>query len=238
MAPILHQVTVAKICLAEKKHVVTTDYTNPELQKLAQEFKDNNLVCLNETGIHPGMDHLAAMKVIDEVRAKNGKVLSYESLCGGLVAPDCCDNPYGYKFSWWPLGSLRSLQLPAKYLEDGAEVEPAGEDLMYLATDVEINPAITLEFIANRDCVKYRDVYNIPEVQTIKRGRMRYQGFSLIMRSLARLGFLNEKAIPEEIRSDNWRNLLQNIVAKEDRTKSDRLSEEAILRSIKSTSLT
>ena len=47
-----------------------------------------------------------AMKVIDKVHDNGGKVLGFQSFCGGLPAPEFNDNPFGYKFSWNPKGVL------------------------------------------------------------------------------------------------------------------------------------
>jgi saccharopine dehydrogenase-like NADP-dependent oxidoreductase len=43
-------------------------------------------VSFNEVGVDPGLDHASAMKIIDEVHAKGGKVKSFLSYCGGFVA--------------------------------------------------------------------------------------------------------------------------------------------------------
>jgi hypothetical protein len=45
------------------------------------------------------LDHLYAVKMIDEVHKQGGKGKGFRSFCGGLPAPECSDNPLGYKFS-------------------------------------------------------------------------------------------------------------------------------------------
>jgi saccharopine dehydrogenase-like NADP-dependent oxidoreductase len=55
---------------------------------------------LNEIGLDPGIDHLTACQVFDEVKDRGGKITSFVSWCGGLPAPENSDNPIGYKFSW------------------------------------------------------------------------------------------------------------------------------------------
>jgi hypothetical protein len=37
-----------------------------------------------------------------QVRQEGGVLTSFESVCGGLPAPEFSDNPLGYKFSWSP----------------------------------------------------------------------------------------------------------------------------------------
>lgn len=55
--------------------------------------------------------------------------------------------------------------------------------------DVDILPG-NLESIANRDSSSYKEMYNIPEVQSIFRGRLRYKGFCSIIREMLRVGLL------------------------------------------------
>jgi len=74
---------------------------------------------MNEIGLDPGIDHLYAVKTIDEIHKEGGKVTSFVSYCGGLPAPECSNNPLGYKFSWSARGVLLALGNTAKYWQDG-----------------------------------------------------------------------------------------------------------------------
>ncbi|MFQ5592301.1 MAG: saccharopine dehydrogenase NADP-binding domain-containing protein, partial [Phycisphaerae bacterium] len=95
----LHPV-VAELCVKHRKHMVTTSYVSPAMSALDQPAKDAGVMLLNEIGVDPGIDHMSAMRVIDDVHRRGGKVVSFKSYCGGLPAPECNDNPWGYKFSW------------------------------------------------------------------------------------------------------------------------------------------
>ncbi len=97
---------VARACLDEGKHMVTTSYVKDDMMALDNEAKEKGIILLNELGVDPGIDHMTAMKVIDRVRAEGGKITTFQSYCGGLPAPEANDNPYGYKFSWSPRGVL------------------------------------------------------------------------------------------------------------------------------------
>lgn len=81
--------------------------------------KAAGITVMNEIGLDPGIDHLYAVKMIDEVHAAGGKVLSFLSYCGGLPAPEDSDNPLGYKFSWSSRGVLLALRNSAKYWMGG-----------------------------------------------------------------------------------------------------------------------
>jgi saccharopine dehydrogenase-like NADP-dependent oxidoreductase len=77
------------------------------------------IVVMNEIGLDPGIDHLYAIKVIDEVHSNGGKILSFVSYCGGLPAPEASNNPLGYKFSWSSRGVLLALRNSARFWQDG-----------------------------------------------------------------------------------------------------------------------
>jgi saccharopine dehydrogenase (NADP+, L-glutamate forming) len=77
------------------------------------------LIFLNEIGLDPGIDHLEAVRVIDEVHQQGGKIRSFVSWCGGLPMPEFSQNPLGYKFSWSPRGVLSAATKDAKYLQEG-----------------------------------------------------------------------------------------------------------------------
>jgi hypothetical protein len=79
------------------------------------------LTVLNEMGLDPGIDHMSAMRILDRIRAEGGRMEAFESYCGGLVAPESDDNPWGYKFSWNPRNVILAGQGgAAKYIRDGA----------------------------------------------------------------------------------------------------------------------
>ena len=49
------------------------------MQELDEVAKANNLILMNEIGLDPGIDHMSAMKVMDEIRAKGGQIILFES---------------------------------------------------------------------------------------------------------------------------------------------------------------
>jgi saccharopine dehydrogenase-like NADP-dependent oxidoreductase len=63
------------------------------MRGLHTSAKNAGITVLNEVGVDPGIDHIYAIKKINEVHAQGGKVLEFHSYCGGLPAPDCADNP-------------------------------------------------------------------------------------------------------------------------------------------------
>ncbi|KAL7422547.1 saccharopine dehydrogenase (NADP+, L-glutamate-forming) [Cryptotrichosporon argae] len=184
---------VMEAALAEKVHVVTTSYINPQMRALHDKFVEAGLICFNEIGLDPGVDHLWAVKIIDEVHRAGGKVKSFYSYCGGLTEPAASDNALGYKFSWSPAGVLMALNNTGRFLENGAPREVAGGDeLMRFAKPYYYSPAYNLVAYPNRDSTVFREHYQIPEVENLVRGTLRYAGFCEVIRVWAELGLLDD----------------------------------------------
>ena len=155
---------VARACLDEGKHMVTTSYVKDEMMALDDEAKEKGIILLNELGVDPGIDHMTAMRVIDRVQAEGGEITTFQSYCGGLPAPEANDNPYGYKFSWSPRGVLLAGLNNARYKRYGEVVEVPGRELFdhVWKVDVELEGVPTeLEGYPNRDSMPYAEVYGI-----------------------------------------------------------------------------
>ena len=120
MLPAHLHIEVAKDCVFFKKHMVTASYISPAMQELDAEAKANNIILMNEIGLDPGIDHMSAMKVLDEIRAIGGNIILFESFCGGLVAPESDTNLWNYKFSWNPRNVVLAGQGgAAKFIQEG-----------------------------------------------------------------------------------------------------------------------
>ncbi|KAH0537838.1 Saccharopine dehydrogenase [NADP(+), L-glutamate-forming] [Glutinoglossum americanum] len=215
LIPYTFHATVIKSAIKNKKNVVTTSYVSPAMLELEQEAKDAGITVMNEIGLDPGIDHLYALKTINEVHKAGGKITSFLSYCGGLPAPEASDNPLGYKFSWSSRGVLLALRNSAKYYKDGEAEEISGTQLMESAKPYFIYPGFAFVAYPNRDSTPYKERYNIPEAQTIIRGTLRYQGFPEFVRVLVDIGFLSEDAQDFLKPSDNrlsWKEATQKIL--------------------------
>lgn len=191
LIPYTHHADVIKAAIKGKTHVVTTSYVSPAMRELDAATKEAGIVVMNEIGLDPGIDHLYAVKTIDEVHAKGGKVKQFLSYCGGLPAPECSGNPLGYKFSWSSRGVLLALLNSASYLAKGQQLDIDGKALMGYAKPYFISPAFAFVAYPNRNSVPFREWYNIPEAETVVRGTLRYQGFPEFIKALVQLGWLD-----------------------------------------------
>lgn len=193
LLPYTHHLMVARKCLHFRKNMVTTSYVKPEMRALDEDAKKAGIIILNELGLDPGIDHMSAMRIIDHVHQKEGKVDEFYSFCGALVAPEVEVNPFHYKFTWAPKGVIMAGNNDGRYLRDGKEVYVPTEDLFKDPLQVMFPEVGLLDVYPNRDSLPYKDLYGISEVRTIFRGTFRYPGWCEIMDAMKRIGLLRDE---------------------------------------------
>lgn len=201
LLPYKYHSDVAKVCLRHGKSLVTTSYIQAGMMELDESAKKAGLLFLNEIGLDPGIDHMTAMRIIDHIHNKNGKVEELYSLCGALPAPECTDNPLKYKFSWSPKGVILASRNSALYLKKGRKVfiEPA--DLFKDRFSYSFPGIGDLEVYPNRDSVSYIDIYGIPETKTMYRGTFRYNGWCETLDAMKSLNMLDDSVIDYQNKS-------------------------------------
>src|SRR5690606_31652372 len=180
---------VAKYCLRLKKHLLTASYISDEMKGLHEEALKHKLLFLNECGLDPGIDHMSAMQIVNRIKSEGGTITSFESFTGGLIAPETDpENPWRYKFTWNPRNVVTAGQGTAKYLEMGEYKYIPYQQIFKRTTKIEVAHYGVYEGYANRDSLKYRDIYGLESVQTMLRGTLRNEGFCEAWNILVQLG--------------------------------------------------
>jgi saccharopine dehydrogenase (NADP+, L-glutamate forming) len=193
MVPYSFHPKVAKYCIDFRKHMVTTSYVSEIMKNLDAEAKKAGILILNEIGLDPGIDHMEAMRIIHEAEEKGGEITSFTSYCGGLPAPEANTNPFGYKFSWSPIGVLLAGKNSAQYLKDGQQIFIPSENLFDNYTIIPIEGLGDFEAYPNRNSLPYIDLYNIHSTKTMLRGTLRNIGWCETMKKVVDLGLLDEE---------------------------------------------
>lgn len=193
LLPYTYHVKVAKLCLKHQKNMVTTSYVSDEMNALDEEAKKAGLLILNEIGVDPGIDHMSAMRVINNVKNEGGKISSFKSYCGGLPAPEANTNPWGYKFSWSPRGVVMAGKNSAKFLMDNKITDIPGPELFANHWEVDIPGFGKLEAYPNRNSVPYRNIYNIDDTNTMFRGTLRYPGWCITIKKIVDIELLDDE---------------------------------------------
>lgn len=213
MLPAFMHIEVAKDCILFKKHMVTASYISEEMQNLDQLAKENNLVFMNEIGLDPGIDHMSAMKVIDEIRDQGGKIILFESFCGGLVAPESDTNLWNYKFTWNPRNVVLAGQGgAAKFIQEGTYKYIPYHKLFRRTEFMEVEGYGRFEGYANRDSLKYRSVYGLDDALTLYRGTIRRVGYSKAWNMFVQLGMTDDSYTMENSETMTYREFTNSFL--------------------------
>ncbi|MGB0850923.1 MAG: saccharopine dehydrogenase family protein [Bacteroidia bacterium] len=196
MLPAFLHIKIARICLENGVNLATASYLSEELKSLDSEVKDKSLIFLNECGLDPGIDHLSAMKLLDDIRDEGGDILEFESFTGGLVVPECEDNPWKYKFTWNPRNVVLAGSGGAvKFIHNGNYKFIPYQKVFRRTEIIEIDGYGKFEGYANRDSLTYRETYGLDNVKTMYRGTLRRPGFSKAWNSFVQLGATDDSYI-------------------------------------------
>jgi saccharopine dehydrogenase-like NADP-dependent oxidoreductase len=209
MLPAHLHIEVAKNCIEFKKHMVTASYISDEMLQLHEKAVQNNLVFMNEVGLDPGIDHMSAMKTINEIRDKGGKMILFESFCGGIVAPESDNNLWNYKFTWAPRNVVLAGQGgAAKFIQEGTYKYIPYQKLFRRTEFMEVEGYGKFEGYANRDSLKYKEIYGLNDVLTLYRGTIRRVGFSKAWNMFVQLGMTDDSYKVDNSETMNYREFI------------------------------
>ncbi|MBP6459259.1 MAG: saccharopine dehydrogenase NADP-binding domain-containing protein [Crocinitomicaceae bacterium] len=209
MLPARFHVDVALDCIKYKTNLITPSYVSNEMKALHNEAQKAGIVIMNEIGVDPGIDHMSASKILDEIRSKNGEIHSFKSFCGGLMAPENDSNPWNYKFTWNPRNVVIAGQGPAAAFIEEKEYKyiPYGK-LFERLEKIEVEGYGTFEGYANRNSLSYRPIYKLDTIPTIYRGTLRRPGFAKAWNIFVELGMTEDSYVLENSETLTPRNFI------------------------------
>lgn len=201
MLPPAFHFLVAKDCLTFSKNFLTASYIDTNVHSLSDEIETKGLLFLNEMGLDPGIDHMSAMKIINEIKNKGGTITSFKSYCGGLVSPESDDNPWHYKITWNPINVVAAGSSGAYYKKKGEIVEVLYSKVFADEKQLVEVPGIgSLSWYPNRDSLSYIDTYQLHGISTFIRTTLRYPSFCRGWNKIVHLDLTN-KNDHEEIKN-------------------------------------
>ncbi len=214
MLPWRFHILVVKHCIKHKKNIITPSYVSDDIKALDKEIREAGIMVMNELGVDPGIDHMSAMKLIDEIRENGGEVVHFESFTGGLVAPESDNNPWNYKFTWNPRNVVLAGQGGvAKFLEEKEYKYIPYHKLFRRTEFIDIDGYGKFEGIANRDSLKYQSIYGLHDIRTIYRGTLRRVGFSRAWDVFVQLGLTDDSYVIEGSENMTYRQFINSFLA-------------------------
>jgi saccharopine dehydrogenase (NADP+, L-glutamate forming) len=192
LPPLLH-ILIARSCLTKSKNLLTASYIDEKIRLLQSEIEDKGLLFLYEMGLDPGIDHMSAMRLIDRIRSEGGKISSFRSHTGGLVAPESDDNPWHYKISWNPRNVVRAGSAGAIFKEHHQICQITYQHLFENTGTVTDEQSGTYSFYPNRDSLGYIPIYGLQEAETFVRTTLRHPDFCRGWKDIVAAGLTDDQ---------------------------------------------
>ncbi|HBB91216.1 MAG: saccharopine dehydrogenase [Bacteroidetes bacterium GWF2_49_14] len=204
MLPARFHPMVAEACLEFGRSMLTASYVSPEIRRLDYLARQKGILFFNELGVDPGIDHMSAMRVIDAIRQRGGKLTGFRSYTGGLIAPESDNNPWNYKFTWNPRNVVLAGQGTSMYIRNGQVKYIPYHQLFRQTEKASVLHLGEFEVYANRDSLQYREVYKLPEIKTLMRGTMRRPGYCAAWDVFVQLGMTDDSYTIDDSESMSW----------------------------------
>lgn len=183
MLPAPFHPSIARMCLTQKAHFVSSSYISEEMKAFHDEAEKLGLSFINEVGLDPGIDHLFAHLLMQDYKAspvfdKNNDH-DFRSYCGGFPA---VANDFKYKFSWSPLGVLKALASPAQALLNGkiTQVSRPWDAVENYVVKAPMGQEIFQSY-PNRDSLPFMEDYGFDDSWNVRhfvRGTLRLNGWA------------------------------------------------------------
>ena len=212
MLPARFHYLVAERCVEFGKHMITASYVSKDIKSLHEKAVEKGLLLLNEIGVDPGIDHMSAMKVIDEIKAKGGEMISFKSSTGGLVAPEFDNNPWNYKFTWNPRNVVVAGQSVAQYIDYGKYKFVPYNQLFRRIEKMSILDVGEFEMYPNRDSLGYRETYGLEDIPTLLRGTLRRPGYCAGWNVFVQLGATDDTYVIDNSENLTYREFINSFL--------------------------
>ena len=194
LPPSLHFI-VAQDCVAFGKNLLTASYMDEKIKTLQPAINQRQLLFICEMGLDPGIDHMSAMQMIDNIKGNGGHIKSFKSHCGGLVAPGSDDNPWHYKITWNPANIVNAGKTGAMYKEKGHIIKIDYPDVFDQHSRIIIPGLGQYACYPNRDSLSYMSLYELENTSTFIRTTLRHPDFCTGWKYIIKAGLTREDAV-------------------------------------------
>ncbi len=206
--------SVVRHCIEEKTPVITPSYLSDEVKGMNEEALKQGVLVLNEMGVDPGIDHMSAMQIIHHLKAQGATMGGFESFTGGLVAPESDNNPWNYKFTWNPRNVVLAGQGGAvQFKQEGTYKYIPYHHLFRRTEVIDVEGWGKFEGYANRDSLKYREVYDLKDIDTIFRGTLRRPGYCRAWDVFVQLGCTDDSYQMKGVENMTYREFFNSFLA-------------------------
>ena len=211
LPPSMH-ILLAEDCIIQGVDMITASYVSDEIAALNEKALEKGVLLLNEVGLDPGIDHMSAKRIIDDIQSKGGEIHLFKSFCGGLVSKEYDTNPWNYKFTWNPRNVVLAGQQTAQFKRNGKLKYIPYNKLFSRLEEVYVKNEGHFESYANRDSLSYQSLYGLENTPTILRGTLRRPGFCNAWNAFVQLGMTDDSFEMHQLNQMTWRDFTNSFL--------------------------
>lgn len=203
---------VADKCIDLRKPMLTASYATKEIKALDEKAKKAGIPIMMELGLDPGIDHMSAMNLINRIKEQGNELTSFYSFTGGLIAPESDNNPWNYKITWNPRNVVMAGNGVSTFIHEGAYKYIPYHKLFDRVLKRRILQLGDFEIYANRDSLKYREIYGLKDIKSMYRGTIRRPGFPTAWNVFVQLGCTDDSFTIEDSENMTYRDFINSFL--------------------------
>jgi saccharopine dehydrogenase (NADP+, L-glutamate forming) len=212
MVPDVMLLQVSDSCIAHGKSLVAPSRLNRQLAQKKAKAEEAGVLLLFECGFTPGLDHVTAKQVIDNIRTKGGQITSFKTLSGSLVAESSIDNPWEFKMTETAPELINLGKGNNRFLING-QLQHIPHHLLFTRSEpVAIRGIREAVAIPEDDSLYYRKIYDLQDAETVMKARIVRKGFESVWDLVVRLGLTNTTSKIDLLDDKSFLNFIKSMV--------------------------
>lgn len=212
MVPDVMLLQIADSCITHRKPLISPARLTRQLYQKKTQAEENNVLLLVECGFTPGLDHVTAKKVVDNINIKGGKITSFKTYSGNLITGDCIDNPWEFKLTEPAPDLINFGKNNNRHLIQEQLQHIPYHQLFSRAEPIAISGLKNTLVIPEEDALYYRKIYELGEAHTVVRGKIVRRGFESIWDLIIRLGLTNTSTKIDLLDGKTFENFLRSLL--------------------------
>jgi saccharopine dehydrogenase-like NADP-dependent oxidoreductase len=219
---------VADSCITHRKSLISPSRLNRQMATKKDLAKDNNVLLLMDCGFSPGLDHITAKKIIDNIHSKGGRINSFRTYSGSFITENSADNSREFRLTEPAADLIAWGRHNNRHLLNGRMQHIPYHQLFDRSQPVNIRQLEDTMSIPEGDSLYYRKIYDLVDAHTVVKGKLVRKGFDEMWRLLVKLGLTDTSSKIDVAGVGSFYNFLDSLLPySASSTLEERLTEYA-----------
>jgi saccharopine dehydrogenase (NADP+, L-glutamate forming) len=205
---------IADLCIANRKSLITPARLTRQLHAKKAKAEENEVLLLAECGFAPGLDHITAKKMIDNIHLKNGRITSFKTFSGSLLAENCvtADSPLQFKLTEPAADLIQLGKGTNRHLINGKIQHISYHQLFTRGEPISMQGVRNAIVLPEGDALYCRRLYGLNQAHTVIKGKIFREGFDRLWHLLINLGLTDSQLRIDAFDNASFYNYLESLL--------------------------